>query len=54
MSRWQKIGKYVTIKNYTVYFSAKADNGLLAGEVYGKRTKSYLVLWQSFTTGITK
>ena len=44
MSRWQKIGKYVTIKNYTVYFSAKADNGLLAGEIYGKRTKSYLVL----------
>ena len=27
----KKIGKYVTIKNYTVYFSAKADNGLLAG-----------------------
>ena len=39
MSRWQKIGKYVTIKNYTVYFSAKADNGLLAGEIYGKKNK---------------
>ena len=45
MSRWQKIGKYVTIRNYTVYFSAKADNGLLAGEIYGKKNKeSYLVL----------
>ena len=39
MSRWQKIGKYVTIRNYTVYFSAKADNGLLAGEMYGKKNK---------------
>ena len=39
MSRWQKIGKYVTIRNYTVYFSAKADNGLLAGEIYGKKNK---------------
>ena len=39
MSRWQKIGKYVTVKNYTVYFSAKADNGLLAGEIYGKKNK---------------
>ena len=39
MSRWQKIGKYVTIRNYTVYFSAKADNGLLAGEIYGKKNR---------------
>ena len=28
MSRWQKIGKYVTIRNY-----------LLAGEIYGKKNK---------------
>lgn len=39
MSRWQKIGKYVAVKNYTVYFSAKADNGLLSGEIYGKKNK---------------
>ena len=39
MSRWQKIGKYVTVKNYTVYFSAVANNGLIAGEVYGKKNK---------------
>ena len=40
MSRWQKkIGKYVTIRNYTVYFSAKADNGLLAEELSCFATK---------------
>ena len=39
MIKWQKIGKYVGIKNYTVYFSAKADNGLLAGEIYGKKNR---------------
>ena len=43
MSRWQKIGKYVTIKNYTVYFSAKADNGLLAGEIYGKKEQRVIL-----------
>ena len=39
MSRWQKIGKYVTVRNCTIYFSAVANNGLLAGEVYGKKNK---------------
>lgn len=39
MSRWQKIGKYVTAKNYTIKFSAVANNGLIAGEVYGKKNK---------------
>lgn len=39
MSRWQKIGKYVTVRNYTIYFSAVANNDLIAGEVYGKKNK---------------
>lgn len=39
MSRWQKLGKYVTVRNYTIYFSAVANNGLIAGEVYGKKNK---------------
>lgn len=39
MSRWQKINKYVTVRNCTIKFSAVADNGLLAGEIYGKKNK---------------
>ena len=39
MIKRQKIGKYVGIKNYIVYFSSKADNGLLAGEIYGKKNR---------------
>lgn len=39
MSRWQKIGKYVTVRNCTIKFSAVANNGLIAGEVYGKKNK---------------
>ena len=39
MSRWNKINKYVTVRNCTIKFSAVADNGLIAGEVYGKKNK---------------
>ena len=39
MSKWQKINKYVTVRNCTIKFSAVADNGLLAGEIYGKKNK---------------
>lgn len=39
MSRWNKINKYVTVRGYTIKFSAIADNGLIAGEIYGKKNK---------------
>lgn len=39
MSRWNKINKYVTVRNCTIKFSAVANNGLIAGEVYGKKNK---------------
>ena len=39
MSRWNKINKYITVRNCTIKFSAVADNGLIAGEVYSKKNK---------------
>ena len=29
----------MTVRNYTIKFSAVANNGLIAGEVYGKKNK---------------